>query len=61
MDAPVVDGAVCEQIFCVRRRRAVELMQLRWISIRQYDPARPADLIIHRQALDARYDVGHER
>src|SRR5215208_5157623 len=27
LDAPVIDRAACERLFCIRRRRAIDLMQ----------------------------------
>jgi hypothetical protein len=62
MDVPVIDRATCEQLFSVRRRRAVELMQ----SFGGYQVGHTllADrvrLIQQLQALDTEPNVLHER
>src|SRR3954468_3349682 len=62
MDVPVIDRSMCERLFGVRRRRAVELMQR--FGGYQVGHTLLADrlrLIQQLQALDTDPDVLHER
>ena len=62
MDVPVIDRSMCERLFGVRRRRAVELMQR--FGGYQVGHTLLADrlcLIQQLQALDADPNVLHER
>src|SRR3954452_4169109 len=62
LEVPVIDRAVCEQIFGVRRRRAVELMH----GFGGYQSGNTIlldrrNLIIQLEAVDASSEVGRER
>jgi hypothetical protein len=62
MDLPVIDRAMCEQLFGVRRRRAVELMQrFGGYQVGHTFMADRVRLIQQLQALDTDPDVLHER